>query len=248
MESERILITVRTYPQISSKYIETVCTGGINEKGEWRRLVPVPLRYLERERQFRTFDEIQIDLDPGKDGRPETRTPRLNTLKVIRHVEDWPVRIDWIKPTCLPSLKAMQDAGRTLAPVEVREVLEFTAKRTSEEWSAIQKEKLKQEDLFEERLPLEKLPYDFHFRWKDGDGDEHNSLIMAWEISQTWRQYRAKYEDPIATMREKWLNDLCGPRRSVSFFMGNLAKRRQVFGVCGVFSPPKGVSQDGLLW
>ena len=31
MEKERILITVKTYPTLSNKYGETVCTAGIRE-------------------------------------------------------------------------------------------------------------------------------------------------------------------------------------------------------------------------
>jgi hypothetical protein len=51
MTAERILVTVRTYPNLSTKYIETVCTGGINDKGEWRRLYPVPFPQNQEEKQ-----------------------------------------------------------------------------------------------------------------------------------------------------------------------------------------------------
>jgi hypothetical protein len=248
MDTERILITVRTYPNISSKYIETVCTGGINEQGEWRRLVPVPLRYLEETQQYRTFDIVTVKVQPGKDGRPETRTPHLPSLRVVGRVQDWGARCDWINPTIAPSLKALQAAGRTLGPVAASDILDIRARGTTAEWSPQQKEKLRQADLFHERKLLEKIPYDFHVVWKDADGDEHKSMVMAWEMLETYRQYRQRYADPIEKIHAKWLNDLFGTARRVSFFMGNMAKRRKVFGICGWFVPPKEVADSGILW
>ncbi|MDF1814754.1 MAG: hypothetical protein P1V20_21290, partial [Verrucomicrobiales bacterium] len=43
---ERILITVKTYPTLSTKYAELVCTAGVNENGEWRRIYPIQFRQL----------------------------------------------------------------------------------------------------------------------------------------------------------------------------------------------------------
>lgn len=248
MVRERILVTVRTYPALSARYLELVCTGGITDHLEWRRLVPVPLRYLDDEQQYKTYDVVEVDVDPGKDSRPETRTPRLPGLRIVGRFHKWADRCEWVNPTILPSLQALQDAGRTLAPVVVSEVVEFTARRAPSEWRPEQLERIKQVHLFDEPKPLEKIPFDFRFRWKDGDRIEHNSMVLAWEFGQTWRQYRNRYDDPIKKMREKWLTDICGANRQVAFFMGNLAKRRNVFAVCGVFGPPKEVARNGGLW
>jgi hypothetical protein len=248
VDSERILITVRTYPNVSSKYIETVCTGGINDRGEWRRLVPVPLRYLEEEQQYRAFDVVTVKLGPGKDGRPETRTPHLPSLKVEGSLKDWGARCEWVNPTIAPSLQALEGAGRTLGPVAVHRVVEIRATRVSSDWTPQQKQKMRQADLFHERKPLAKIPYDFHVVWEDTDGVQHKSLVMAWEMLETYRQYRRRYEQPTERMRAKWMSDLFGPSRRVSFFMGNLAKRRKVFGICGWFVPPKEIADGGVLW
>ena len=196
MEKERILITVRTYPNLSAPYIETVCTGGITDQHEWRRLVPVPLRYLEEGKQYRIFDIVEVDVKPGKDGRPETRTPHLPSLRIVGKLKDWSARCKWINPTIAASLEDLTGQGRTLGPVTVSEVIDITARRISPDWSPAQKEKLKQEDLFHKRRPLEKIPYSFHAIWKDGDGTEHKSLIMAWEMLETYRQYRLKISRP----------------------------------------------------
>jgi hypothetical protein len=245
---ERILITVRTYPTISTKYMETVCTGGITDKGQWRRLYPVPLRYMDKAQQYSTFDIIEVDVEEAKDGRAESRRPHNPSLKVVGSVKGWQERHAWVGPTIHESLAAMRAAGRTLAPVAVREVQEFIAEKSSTEWTPEQLAKLKEMNLYEERRPLEKIPFEFRFRWLDNDGQEHNSMILSWEFGQTWRKYHESYADPIVVMRDKWMNDLCGPDRQVSFFMGNLAQRRQVFTVCGVYGPPKKELQQGNLW
>lgn len=246
---EQILITVRTYPTISAKYTETVCTGGITENGQWRRLYPVPLRYLNSDQQYKTYDVIQVRVSEKSDGRVETRRPDNTSIVIQKHLDKWPSRRQWIDPTIADSLRAFQLDQRTLGPVRVKEVLDFSAEPIDPEWSAAEKEKLKQENLFEEIKELEKIPFEFRIQWRDGEGDEHDSMFKAWEVGQTWRQYRKQYRDPIAVMRDKWLNDICGPGRDVSFFMGNLAKHRQVFMVCGIYNPPSNTRSYGeTLW
>ena len=149
-ELERLLITVRMYPTISAKHVETVCTGGINGLGQWRRLYPVPLRYLAEDLKYKTFYIVEVKIhESTKDHRPETREPDVATFRVLSHMESWHEKINWVKPSINPSLRKMQSLKKTLAPVAVREVLDFTAKPTTLDWSAKQREKLKQEGLFE---------------------------------------------------------------------------------------------------
>ncbi len=44
MALTKVLITVKTYPTLSAKYDELVCTAGFREDGTWIRLYPVPFR------------------------------------------------------------------------------------------------------------------------------------------------------------------------------------------------------------
>lgn len=248
MSKERILITVRTYPTFSKTYMETVCTGGINDRGEWRRLYPVALRYEDPSRQYHTFDIVEVVLRDGTDGRPETRKPDMATLKIIGHAKPWRDRCDWIDPTISPSLAAMTAANRSLAPVAVREVVEFIAKPAASDWSDQQKEQLKQSLMFGTRLDLEKVPFDFRLRWRDQDGAEHNSLVLAWEMYQTWREYRKLYPDPVGKMRDTFMSDHFGPARRLSLFMGNHHRFRDTWMVCGWFHPPKKETSSGSLF
>ena len=88
MSKERILITVKTYPTLSRKYGETVCTAGIREDGSWVRMYPVPFRRLDEEQQYKKFDwlECQLLRNPS-DPRPETYRPvDQSELKAVDHM------------------------------------------------------------------------------------------------------------------------------------------------------------------
>jgi len=52
----KILITVKTYPSISTKYKELVCTAGFTDKGKWIRIYPVPFRKLDYSTQYKKYD------------------------------------------------------------------------------------------------------------------------------------------------------------------------------------------------
>src|SRR5712664_1921031 len=89
MPKERVLITVKTYPTLSRKYGETVCTAGIRADGSWVRIYPVPFRRLDEEEQYSKFDWIEADLIKSKsDIRPETRHPSdMHQLAPVGHID-----------------------------------------------------------------------------------------------------------------------------------------------------------------
>lgn len=65
MGRERILVTVKTYPTLSRKYGETVCTAGVREDGSWVRIYPVPFRRLEEKQQYSKFDWLECGYRQG---------------------------------------------------------------------------------------------------------------------------------------------------------------------------------------
>ena len=62
MAKTKVLITVKTYPAISSKYDELVCTAGFLEDGRWIRIYPIQFRKKSFEEQYKKYDWIEIDL------------------------------------------------------------------------------------------------------------------------------------------------------------------------------------------
>ncbi|WP_327066436.1 hypothetical protein [Kitasatospora sp. NBC_01302] len=63
-ERARILITVKTYPDVSHKYLETCCVAGIRLDTDQLRLVrlfPVPHRLLDEEKRFGKYSVVEGD-------------------------------------------------------------------------------------------------------------------------------------------------------------------------------------------
>jgi hypothetical protein len=98
MGKERVLITVKTYPTLSRKYGETVCTAGVREDGSWVRIYPVPFRRLDEAEQYRKFDWIECQLvRNSSDPRPETFRPvDENELQPVGHLD---TADEWRSPT-----------------------------------------------------------------------------------------------------------------------------------------------------
>src|SRR2546426_9367615 len=97
MARERILITVKTYPTLSRKYGETVCTAGVRPDGSWVRIYPVPFRRLEQEEQYKKYDWIEIErIKSRSDPRPETHHPAdMHQLVPFGHLDtsdEWRAR------------------------------------------------------------------------------------------------------------------------------------------------------------
>lgn len=83
MPLERILITVKTYPTLSAKYGELVCTAGLREDGSWIRIYPVPFRQLEAYQKFQKYSFIEAEVIRNtRDARPESHKISTDTLNL----------------------------------------------------------------------------------------------------------------------------------------------------------------------
>ena len=87
-QRERLLVTVKTYPTLSTKYGETVCTAAVRDDGSWVRLYPVPFRRLSEREQYRKYDWLECSLvRHTSDRRPESFRPIDNTeLQAVGHL------------------------------------------------------------------------------------------------------------------------------------------------------------------
>lgn len=86
-ELQRLLIWGKTYPELSSRHAETVCTGAVDELGRPVRLYPVPLRYLQGEQQYKLYDIVEVLASRNpRDPRPESYKIVPDSLRVLAHV------------------------------------------------------------------------------------------------------------------------------------------------------------------
>lgn len=101
MGIEEVLILVKTYPEYSVKYTETVCTAGIlKQSRRLVRLYPVRYRYLEGESQFSKYQWINVRLQKAtSDSRLESYNIFEDSIKmgtIIESGKDWNERTKWV--------------------------------------------------------------------------------------------------------------------------------------------------------
>lgn len=249
-ESIRLLITVLTYPHPSKKYTETVCTAGISAEGRWIRLYPLPLRTLPPEQQIRKWQWIQLDVTrASNDKRPESRRPDVDSIQIIGRldpVKDREERRLWVNKLQVQSLADLErryEQDKTSLGVLVpRRVLSVDHEIEQEEWSAEQRAKLSQMNLFAANSvrPLQKIPVRFRYKFEDQDGSVRQLTIRDWELGELYRKMREEHgpDEAIRKVKEKYLNQICSPDKDTRFFVGTFYPYNQ-WMVIGLFWPPK---------
>jgi hypothetical protein len=257
MALTKVLITVKTYPTISSKYDELVCTAGFREDGTWVRIYPVPFRKRAYTEQYKKYDWIELDLVKNtSDFRPESFRPStLGTeINVVGHIDtsrNWEER----KKVCLGNIyynlseliaeAKDKNIGTSLAVFKPSEILDFYAEPVEREWSSKQKAALAQQNLFETKFEVvKKLPYKFKFRFKDDQGKESNMMIEDWETGQLFWNCLARHEGneqkAIQDVRKKYFDDFA-MTKDLHFYLGTTQKNHYVshnpFMIIGTFHP-----------
>ena len=257
MALTKVLITVKTYPTISAKYDELVCTAGFREDGTWVRIYPVPFRKRAYTEQYKKYDWIELDLVKNtSDFRPESFCPTtlVTEINVVGHIDtarNWEER----KKHCLGKIyfnlsEVIAEAkdkniGTSLAVFKPTEILDFYAERVDRDWSAKQKAVLAQQNLFENKFEVvKKLPYKFKFRFKDNQDQVSNMMIEDWETGQLFWNCLARHEGneqkAIEDVRKKYFDDFA-LTKNLHFYLGTTQKNHYVshnpFMIIGTFHP-----------
>ena len=203
MAKERVLITVKTYPTLSRKYGETVCTAGVREDGSWVRIYPVPFRRLEEKEQYSKFDWLECDLIRTRsDPRPESRHPAdVKQLVPVTHmgtVENWRERRELLlkKARVYTRLQELIDGAKantlSLAVFKPTKITGFVWEEEAREWDPAKLAEMRnqenQGELFSEEAwrktfkVIPKLPYSFSYKFEDADGKKSTLQVLDWEI------------------------------------------------------------------
>lgn len=253
-QKRRVLITVMTYPHPSEKHDELVCTAGITQDNEWVRLYPIDYRHRPREQQFHKYQWIEVELDTrgvGNDNRKESRKPNLDSIKIIgprlSSTDGWRERreiIDSLPHHTVNELKELFETDRiSLGIVRPKKVLDIEIRKASTEWKAGWKQIYNQMRLFgPPPKPLKKLPYTFHYIFECDDSVKPSTaMIEDWELGVLFLNEvdRLGSDSKAAeSIRRKYLDELCSPKKDTRFFMGTLFPYN-TWLVLGVFWPPK---------
>lgn len=247
------VVTVKAYPNPSVKYHESVCVAAITKEEGWIRLFPVQFRSMPFSKQFKKYQHIQLRMKKhDKDSRPESYRPdedSIRRLKVIDTKRNWEERRATIEPTLSRSMceiqKQQKEHGKSLGVFRPRLVTDILIEDDRADWSGKKQVALDQLTFFDpQTTTLEKIPLKFKYKYfcQDEDCPGHVQSIIDWEIMELYRKVRASADDPAEIkekIRQKYLEELCGPDRDTHFFVGNHSQHRASFMVLGVFWPPK---------
>jgi hypothetical protein len=263
MALTKVLISVKTYPTLSSKYDELVCTAGFREDGTWIRIYPIPFRKKSYNEQYKKYDWIEVDLVKNRnDFRPESYRPRTidSEIQVMGHIDtinNWEERKKYcLRHVCYNLTELIAKAKEknictSLAVFKPTEILDFIAEPVDREWDKDKLAKLDQLNLFEINVAgkidvVRKLPYKFQYIFRDNQGTESRMMIEDWETGQLYWNCLSKYAGDekmaIADVRKKYFNDFANIK-DLYFFLGTTQKHHFVsknpFIIIGTFHPKK---------
>ena len=266
MPKTKVLITVKTYPSISRKYDETVCTAGFLEDGTWIRIYPIPFRKKEFDEQYKKYDWIEIDLvKRTNDFRKESYQPvSIDTeIKVLNHLDttlNWEARKKIVlkNEPYVDMQKLITEAKdrkiiTSLSVFKPTKIIDFKHVETEREWDQQKLRTIREqrtynlfakqdEDLFE---VVKKLPYKFSYVFEDCNGKESTLMIKDWEIGQLyWNclQSKGSEEEALKDVKNKYFNDFA-KTKDLHFFLGTTFEHHYVshnpFIIIGTFHPKK---------
>ncbi|MBO7562940.1 MAG: hypothetical protein J6T04_08685 [Bacteroidales bacterium] len=276
MAKTKVLICVKTYPTLSEKYDELVCTAGLREDGSWIRIYPVPFRKLNYSKQYSKWQWIELDLTrKSNDFRPESYRPNLDApIKLLDKVgteNSWAERkkivLHNVKTNMTELIKEAKDPAKrtSLAILKPTKVLDFICKESSREWDQSKLEAMKahhnqldlftQEEAYEIFKVVKKIPYNFYYVFKTEDGKKRELMIEDWEIGMLYLNTlkKADGDERIACqkVRERFFDDFAN-KKDLYFFMGTTLKHHNVsrnpFIIIGTFYPPKVKDPDPSLF
>ena len=262
-KTQRVLVIAKTYPELSSKYGETVCTAAVNESGEPLRLYPIPFRYLSGPQRFKRYQWISASLGKSEhDVRPESYSVAQGSIVLEEEVpstsDGWGRRAEhvlkspsWQYSSMRELLKRQQEKESSLAFVRPHEVTSVSIRKKdagdAETFDQklctlrqINSAKRKQLDLFESTVPpamktLEYLGARVCVDWRctDIDCSGHTMQILDWEICELSRK-----SGPEAAV-EKVRALLNREHYDAAFMLGNIHMYPASFAIIGLWYPAR---------
>ncbi len=266
-KNRRIFITAKTYPALSSKYDELVCTAGILDDGSWARIYPLPFRKLDYENRYKKYQWLDLPL------QKDTSDPRPESYKIINidriQLVGKPVgtdnaweerrRIIFNSNSVSVDLKELivkaNSNALSLAILKPYKIMDVIVEESAREWGKDKltrlKEKAKQlhffqseEEVKKEFSVVNKLPYKFSYRFQDCNGVETKLMIEDWEIGALYWECLKRADNneqqAIEKVRKKYLDEFS--KKDIYLFLGTTRQyhgwAKNPFVIIGVFYPP----------
>ena len=271
MAKTKVLITVKTYPTLSAKYDELVCTAGFKEDGSFIRIYPIAFRKKDYAQQYKKYEWIEIDLEKNNsDFRPESYRPHAHEteIKIGKFIDTtnyWEERKKIVLQNVRTNLTQIiqeahnQNICTSLVVFKPTKILDFQIEIESREWDKDTLEKIEAErqqlNLFKQPEDhfkvVKKLPYKFSYVFEDDLGKKSTLMIEDWEIGQLyWNCLKKHNDEEIACQKvqEKYFDDFA-KTKDLHFFLGTTKKNHYVsrnpFIIIGTFHPT--IDQSGQI-
>jgi hypothetical protein len=266
--NKKILVTVKTYPSLSNKYGELVCTAGMTEDGEWIRIYPVPFRKIDYYERYHKYQWIELDLKRNtSDFRPESFRP-IDYTKIIcgekikADGKSWSKRRKLIlrkvyyDMNLLISEAKNKDLCTSLATFKPAKITGFVIEKDSRNWDEKKLAQFKQGDLFDRKdfKTVEKIPYKFFYKFNDVEGKKSKLMIEDWEVGQLYlnclKRHSGNEEKACSDVRKKYFDDFA-KTKDIYLFLGTTQTHHYVslnpFIIIGIFNPKYESRQKTLL-
>ena len=266
MERMKILVTAKTYPNLSVQYDELVCTAGVRENGSWVRLYPIPFRSMDYEKQYKKYQWIEVNVrhNNSSDQRPESYRPEVSTLqcgKALDTKNNWAERKVWVLKKVYEDMEELitlnQRQGLSLVVFKAKQMLNFSERAVSEKEHAEHESKcreildkrrqqsLLEDDALKNIIPVSKPDYHFYYKFIDKQGKTSEMQIVDWEIQALYRNCRRRKSQTqaLADVRKKYWDDFA-VTKDLYLFLGTTKQRdgwvKNPFTIIGTFTPKTG--------
>lgn len=266
MAKTRILIAVKTYPTLSEKYDELVCTAGFREDGSWIRIYPVPYRKLDYANRYQKWQWITLDVTKNtSDFRKESYRPSnieddIEMGEFIQPKNNWAKRKQYALNHVYYNMNELieeakdPNIGTSLAVFKPKEIVDFIWEPCERDWDKAKLDAVianqAQNSLFDEEETkkifkvAKKIPYKFSYIFTSEDGKERTLMIEDWELGMLYWNCldKANGDEKIACqkVKEKYYNEFA-LTKDLYFFLGTTKKHhftsRNPFIIIGTFHP-----------
>jgi hypothetical protein len=254
----RALVVVKTYPNPSQKYGETVCCAAVDmNTREWVRIYPVNFRRLPA--KFKKYQVIECRWRrPNNDPRPESRRVDQDSIRLGEQIgtkNGWRDRLRWLPPR-YPSVEAVDEehraSGLSLAVIRPRRItgllIEKAPPWTAKQLAIVSQQMLNlgESESLRQR-ELEQVPFKFRYRfWCEDDRCKgHTKQVLDWEIHQSYRRWRREYgrqwEAKLREKYESWMLE----KTDLHLVLGTMQKHPDTFTIVGLIYPPRPKVESG---
>jgi hypothetical protein len=256
---QRVIIWGKTYPELSSKYYETVCTGGTLEDGRFVRLYPIPLRYLSDDKVFSKYQWVRLRMKKATDDpRPESFKVDIESIKAEDSIpadkQGWRVRAatlfkdaKYLFSSAEDLFKAREAHGTSLGFVRPKIIEKIVVEeRPKEEYDEFMRklkaneDRSRQESLFPgisiadlKALKYVSRRFKVHWRCLGPQCNGHKMSILDWEA------YELARREGVDQAKKKIEQVLDLAKYDTGFFLGNFRQYPNTFGIGSIWYPKR---------